>query len=89
MLQGNDTPVAPAVARVFAFLIQAERSIAVDQAPAAAIHMGSGAFGSEGDRGRYILSTAHKSKGSEWDLVHLAQDFDRHIMSCQLSKRWH
>jgi hypothetical protein len=95
--QGNDTPVAPAVSRVFAFLIQAEQSIAVDQ-------KSPGGSDSHGERSLWkavkrveaketeadiILSNAHKSKGSEWDSVRLAQDFDRHIMSCQLSRRWH
>jgi len=102
--KATTTPVAPAVSRVFAFLMQAEQPIAVDQKSPGGSDSPRGLILQHGERSLWkavkrveaketeadiILSTAHKSKGSEWDLVRLAQDFDRHIMSCQLSRRWH
>ena len=84
--------------------MQAEQSIAVDQKSPGASDSPQGLILQRGERSLWkavkrveaketeadiILSTAHKSKGREWDSVRLAQDFDRHIMSCQLSKRWH
>jgi hypothetical protein len=84
--------------------MQAEQSIAVDQKSPGASDSPQGLILQRGERSLWkavkrveaketeadiILSTAHKSKGREWDSVRLAQDFDRHIMNCQLCRRWH
>jgi hypothetical protein len=61
MLQGNDTPVAPAVSRVFAFLIQAERSIAVDQ-------KSPGGSDSHGERSLWKAVKRVEAKETEADI---------------------